>query len=197
MVLESITRSKGIRPRRQATPAVPDLLRRLLAARPSAENPTGARDRAMLLLGFGAALRHSEVVALPSPTPPPSQDAACNCAFRRSRPAGPGRSGRGGRQPGRSRLLPAIASADWLRHRERCPDIAPVGGPSGADDRPLYGDAGGVDDDLLVATEAKSANATSASVALDSTLMAPKTANLRQLTISTTRYAVISFASPW
>src|SRR3954452_284409 len=52
MVLEGITRSKGVRPRRQATPAVPDLLRRLLAARPPSEHPIGARDRAMLLLGF-------------------------------------------------------------------------------------------------------------------------------------------------
>ena len=53
MVLEGITRSKGVRPRRQATPAVPELLRRLLAARPPSENPIGVRDRAMLLLGFG------------------------------------------------------------------------------------------------------------------------------------------------
>src|SRR5690348_2834251 len=34
MVLEGITRTKGLRPRRQATPAVPDLLRLLLATRP-------------------------------------------------------------------------------------------------------------------------------------------------------------------
>jgi hypothetical protein len=42
MVLEGITRSTGVRPRRQAIPAVPDLLRRLLATRPTSENPLGA-----------------------------------------------------------------------------------------------------------------------------------------------------------
>jgi integrase len=70
LVMEGITRSKGIRPRRQAAAAVPDILRRLLAALPDPATPAaaasalGARHRAMLLLGFGAALRRSEIVAL-------------------------------------------------------------------------------------------------------------------------------------
>src|SRR5689334_4819133 len=64
MVLEGVTRSLGVRPRRQAAPAVPDLLRRLLATRPGPETPLGARDRALLLIGFGAALRRSELVGL-------------------------------------------------------------------------------------------------------------------------------------
>ena len=64
MVIEGVTRSTGVRPRRQAAPAVPELLRRLLAALPPAEKPLGARDRAMLLLGFGSALRRSELVSL-------------------------------------------------------------------------------------------------------------------------------------
>ena len=70
LVMEGITRSKGRRPRRQAAPAVPDLLRRLLAALPSPASPPAAaaalaaRHRAMLLIGFGAALRRSEIVAL-------------------------------------------------------------------------------------------------------------------------------------
>src|SRR5215471_8675854 len=74
MVLEGVTRSKGVRPRRQAAPAVPGLLRLMLAKRPA--RPLGARaatvarvaivarERAMLLLGFGAALRRSELVGL-------------------------------------------------------------------------------------------------------------------------------------
>ena len=64
MVMEGVTRTKGVRARRQATPAVAGVLRRLLAARPAAATPLGARDRAMLLLGFGAALRRAELVAL-------------------------------------------------------------------------------------------------------------------------------------
>jgi integrase len=78
MVVEGVTRSKGVRPRRKAAPALPALLRRMLAAcqaDPAREADTArqtgavraaivARDRAMLLLGFGAALRRSEPVGL-------------------------------------------------------------------------------------------------------------------------------------
>ena len=57
--------SKGVRPRRQAAPAVPGVLRLMLAAPPRPRHARSApRDRAMLLLGFGAALRRSELVAL-------------------------------------------------------------------------------------------------------------------------------------
>ena len=70
LVMEGIARSKGARPRRQAAPVMPELLRRLLAALPDPATPAAAapalaaRHRAMLLLGFGAALRRSEIVAL-------------------------------------------------------------------------------------------------------------------------------------
>jgi hypothetical protein len=70
MVVEGVTRAKGVRPRRQAAPAVPGVLRLMVAARSAPATPLGAReatvdrDRAMLLLGFGAALRRSELVAL-------------------------------------------------------------------------------------------------------------------------------------
>lgn len=79
MVVEGVTRSKGTRPRRQAAPAVPGVLRLLLAARPPGENPLGARDRAMLLLGFGAALRRSELVALTLGDVETVSPAACCC----------------------------------------------------------------------------------------------------------------------
>jgi hypothetical protein len=47
---------------RQAAPTVPDVLRQLLGACQSPGTALlGARDRAMLLLGFGAALRRSEL----------------------------------------------------------------------------------------------------------------------------------------
>jgi site-specific recombinase XerD len=70
MVVEGVTRAKGVRPRRQAAPAVPGVLRLMLAQRCAPDTPRGtreaivARERAMLLLGFGAALRRSELVAL-------------------------------------------------------------------------------------------------------------------------------------
>jgi hypothetical protein len=49
----------------------------------------------------------------------------------------------------------------------------------------FYGDAEGSDDDPSVVKDARSANATSASVALESTLTTPRSANLRQATMST------------
>ncbi len=64
LTLDGIARSLGARPRRQAAAATPDLLRRMLATRPPPETALGARDRALLLLGFGGALRRSELVAL-------------------------------------------------------------------------------------------------------------------------------------
>ncbi len=70
MVMEGISRSQAARPRRQAAAAIPDLLRRLLSALPAPNTPDAAapalaaRHRAMLLIGFGAALRRSEIVAL-------------------------------------------------------------------------------------------------------------------------------------
>src|SRR4051812_47485010 len=50
MVVAGITRAKGVRPRRQSAPAVPGVLRLMLAKRASPDAPLGARDRAMLLL---------------------------------------------------------------------------------------------------------------------------------------------------
>ena len=65
MVVEGITRKTGTRPTRQAAPAVPDVLRQLLAACQPANSALGARDRAMLLLGLGVALRLGDVERVP------------------------------------------------------------------------------------------------------------------------------------
>jgi integrase len=140
MVLEGITRSKGIRPRRQVTPAVPDLLRRLLATRPSSENPIGARDRTMLLLGFGAALRRSELVALTLADITAMPGRGVQLRIRRSKTDQQGRGDLVGvaANPADPGFCPAVALQDWLRHRERATDIAIVGSPSGADDQPLF-----------------------------------------------------------
>jgi len=70
LVMRGITNTKGKRPQRQAAPAVPALLRRMLDSCPFPDSPDGsaealaARHRAMLLIGFGAGLRRSELVAL-------------------------------------------------------------------------------------------------------------------------------------
>jgi site-specific recombinase XerD len=60
-VLRGIRRTKGIRPNRKA-PAEAVAIAAMLAALPN--TLTGLRDRALLLIGFAAALRRSELVAL-------------------------------------------------------------------------------------------------------------------------------------
>jgi integrase len=59
-VLRGVRRTKG-RPQRQATPL---LKQDLLAILPLMRGTKGIRDRALLLIGFAAALRRSELVAL-------------------------------------------------------------------------------------------------------------------------------------
>ncbi|CUW41865.1 putative integrase (plasmid) [Magnetospirillum sp. XM-1] len=61
-VLGGAIREKGKAPTRQAKPVRTSVLHRLAAACP--DTHVGIRDRAMLLLGFGAACRRSELVAL-------------------------------------------------------------------------------------------------------------------------------------
>jgi integrase len=137
MVLEGITRSTGVRPRRQAAPAVPDLLRRLLATRPTSENPLGARDRAMLLLGFGAALRRSELVALTLGDLVPVPGRGVQLTLRRSKTD---QQGRGDlvavtANPLDPAFCPATALVAWLAHRRGAHDCG--GGGSDAE-QPLF-----------------------------------------------------------
>lgn len=65
-VMQGIKRTYGTRPQRQVTPAIPDVLRKLLGALDAEDkNPNIlARDKCMVMLGFGAALRRSELVSL-------------------------------------------------------------------------------------------------------------------------------------
>lgn len=56
--------NRGIRPSRQAIPAMPDVLAKMLTDPPSPKSQLEIRSLAMLLLGFGAALHHSELVGL-------------------------------------------------------------------------------------------------------------------------------------
>jgi len=63
--MSGIRRRHGTRPLRQASPLELDPLERLIAPIDSS-TLAGLRDRALLLLGFAAALRRSELVALAS-----------------------------------------------------------------------------------------------------------------------------------
>jgi integrase len=62
-VVEGFKREHGIRPLRQATPLLLDVLPRFLAAYET-PMPANRRDKALLLAGFASALRRSELVAL-------------------------------------------------------------------------------------------------------------------------------------
>src|SRR4051812_19327939 len=60
-VMDGIARTLGSA-RRKVAPVLSEQLREMVAALP--DTPVGVRDRALLLVGFGAALRRSELVAL-------------------------------------------------------------------------------------------------------------------------------------
>lgn len=62
LVLDGLARGQADRALRQAVPILLDALPRLLAVQP--DGPLGLRNRAMLLIGYGAAMRRSELVAL-------------------------------------------------------------------------------------------------------------------------------------
>lgn len=125
MVVEGVTRSKGVRPRRQAAPAVPGILRLLLAARPTGENPIGARDRAMLLLGFGAALRRSELVALTIGDVETVPGRGIMLTIRRSKTdqVGAGQRVAVHANPADPGCCPTVALEAWLQHRRDAPDL--------------------------------------------------------------------------
>jgi site-specific recombinase XerD len=125
MVIEGVTRSTGVRPRRQAAPAVPDLLRRMLAARPPEEKPIGARDRAMLLLGFGAALRRSELVSLTldDVETVPGRGLLLTIGRSKTDQVGAGQRVAVHANPAEPGCCPAAALAAWLRHRREAPDL--------------------------------------------------------------------------
>lgn len=61
-VMGGIERSKGRAPKRQAVPMLPEFVKPFV--QPLGPDPAALRDRAMVLLGFGAATRRSELAAL-------------------------------------------------------------------------------------------------------------------------------------
>ena len=62
LVLDGMARSQAKRPKRVASPLAVDALAELVRRQP--DTPLGVRNRALLLIGFFAALRRSELVAL-------------------------------------------------------------------------------------------------------------------------------------
>ena len=146
MVLEGITRSKTLRPRRKATPAVPGLLRQMLAAIPALPHPHDpgaalvARQRAMLLLGFGAALRRSELVDLALGDVERIPGKGLLLTIRRSKTD---QHGQGQRvavcanrdDPG---FCPLAALDAWLAHRRAAADLDWTASAAMRAERPLF-----------------------------------------------------------
>lgn len=125
MVVEGVTRGRGTRPLKRAAPAVPDVMRRLLDVCPPAGTALGARDRAMLLLGFGAALRRSELVALRLGDTEPVPGRGLRLLVRRSKTD---QHGRGQEvavwaNPAEPGFCPLSALDAWLAHRTRAKDL--------------------------------------------------------------------------
>ena len=154
MVVEGITRSKGVRPRRKAAPALPGLLRRMLAAcqanvareaGPACEASVDraaivARDQAMLLLGFGAALRRSELVGLTLGDVETVPGRGLLLTIRRSKTdqAGAGQRVAVCANPAEPGFCPAAALDAWLAHRRTSPDLDWTTTASLRAERPLF-----------------------------------------------------------
>jgi site-specific recombinase XerD len=140
MVVDGVTRARGVRPRRQAAAAVPGVLRLLLAARPSPATPIGARDRAMLLLGFGAALRRSELVALTIGDVETAPGRGLLLTVRRSKTdqIGVGQHVAVHANPVEPGCCPATALEAWLRHRREAPDLDWTATATMRAERPLF-----------------------------------------------------------
>jgi site-specific recombinase XerD len=131
MVIEGVTRAKGTRPQRQAAPAVPDVLRLMLAKLPASGTAGGtrlaldARDRAMLLLGFGAALRRSELVALSLGDVETVPGRGLRVLVRRSKTdqQGQGQDVAVWANPTEPGFCPMAALARWMDHRREAADL--------------------------------------------------------------------------
>ena len=150
MVMGGIARDKAGDGTRQVAPAVPDLLRRLLAALPAPNTPAAAapalaaRHRAMLLIGFGAALRRSEIVAL-GIGDITTENRGLVVRVRRSKTDQQGKGRHiaiwaNHREPA---FCPVAAFAAWMGFRRQATDGAPAGAapcpaPANPDARPLF-----------------------------------------------------------
>ena len=140
MVVEGITRGRGTRPTRQAAPAVPDVLRQLLGACQLPSTALGARDRAMLLLGFGAALRRSELVTLQLSDVVAVPGRGLRLLVRRSKTDqhGQGQDIAIWANPADPLLCPVAALDAWLAQRHQARDLDWSAAESARRERPLF-----------------------------------------------------------
>ena len=140
MVVEGVTRSRGTRPRRQAAPAVPGVLRLMISARPSPDTPLGARDRAMLLVGFGAALRRSQLVALTLGDVETVPGRGLKLLVRRSKTDqyGAGQDIAVWANPDQPGFCPLAALDAWLVHRRTAADLDWTASAASRAERPLF-----------------------------------------------------------
>jgi integrase len=136
LVMRGITNTKGKRPQRQAAPAVPALLRRMLESCPFPQSPAGSaealagRHRAMLLIGFGAGLRRSELVALTigDVAIVPGRGLTVFVARAKSDQQGEGRLIAIHANPKEPDFCPVVAFRRWLEFRAAGPDWRPPPG---------------------------------------------------------------------
>ena len=124
LLLEGIARTKGARPAKQATAAGPEALRNMLATRPGPATPLGARDRALLLVGFAGALRRSELVGLALGDVAVVPGRGLRLLIRRSKtdPRGAGQAIALAANPAEPGLCPARALQAWLGFRQAARD---------------------------------------------------------------------------
>jgi integrase len=122
---------------------VPDVLRLMLAAlRPAAgvRETIVARNRAMLLLGFGAALRRGELVALTLGDVATVPGRGLKLLVRRSKTDqhAKGQEIAIWANPAEPGFCPAAALERWLQHRREAPDLDWSGPETARAARPLF-----------------------------------------------------------
>lgn len=130
-VRQGITRTLGAAPRRKAAPALSDVLARMVATCSPAVLPRGARDRAMLVMGFAAALRRSELIALTIGDVDEVPGRGLLLTIRRSKTD---QDGQGdvvaiAQNPANPDLCPVQAWKAWMRFRLAFSDAGRSGGP--------------------------------------------------------------------
>ncbi len=140
MTLEGIVRSRGVRPTRQAAPAVPAVLQKMLAALPSPDAALGIRNRAMLLLGFGAALRRSGLVGLQIGDVELVPGRGLSVLVRRSKTDqhGRGQAVAIWANPADPLACPAASVERWRALREAAPDVTQCLTAEARGARPLF-----------------------------------------------------------
>jgi len=125
MVHEGVACTHGTRLRKRAAAAGPDVLRRMFATRPGADMPLGARDRALLLVGFGAALRRFELVGLAIGDVEMVAGRRLRLLLRRSKTdqRGAGQEVAVWSDPGEPAFCPAAALEAWLAFHRQGADV--------------------------------------------------------------------------